>query len=78
MPTHKDFTDVLTQLTASTDLVGKAKELVMARGGIWTEPQGHLGLFEIQIDGVFGIGPTPAAAIDDWMSQARDVVTGPR
>jgi hypothetical protein len=78
MPTRQDFTDVLAQLTASTDVVDKAKELVRARGGNWTEPQGHLGLFEIQIDGVFGIGPTPTAAIDDWMSQARDVVTGPR
>lgn len=78
MPTRQDFTDVLAQLTASTDLVGKAKQIVLERDGVWAEPQGHLGLFEIQIDGVFGIGPTPAAAIDDWMSQARDVVTGPR
>ena len=78
MPTRKDLSDVLARLTASKNIVDQAKELVLARGGAWTEHQGQLGLFEIKIDGLFGIGPTPAAATDDWMSQARDVVMGPR
>ena len=78
MPTRKDLSDVLARLTASKNIVDQAKKLVLARGGAWTEHQGQLGLFEIQIDGLFGIGPTPAAATDDWMSQARDVVMGPR
>ena len=60
-----DFIDVLAQLTASTGVVDQAKELVLARGGAWPEPKGHLGLFKIQIDGLYGIGPTPVAAIDD-------------
>ena len=78
MPNRKDLSDVLARLTASKNIVDQAKKLVLARGGAWTEHQGQLGLFEIQIDGLFGIGPTPAAATDDWMSQARDVVMGPR
>jgi hypothetical protein len=78
MPTRKALSDVLARLTASNDDVDQAKELVLARGRAWTEPQTHFGLFETQIDGLFRIGPTPVAAIDDWMSQARDVVMGPR
>ena len=51
---------------------------MLTHGGTCTEDYGQLCDFIIQIDGLCGIGLTPAVAINDLISQARDVVMGLR
>ena len=78
MPTRQDLSDILSTLNSASDPVHAAKRIVVYLGGDWTDAKGHLGLFEVQIAGLSGIGPSPNSAIDDWMSQARDVMSGPQ
>ena len=78
MPTRQDLSDILSTLNSAADPVHAAKQIVVDLGGDWTDAEGHLGLFEVQIAGLSGIGPSPNSAIDDWMSQARDVMSEPQ
>ena len=78
MPTRQDLSDILSTLNSASDPVHAAKRIVVDLGGDWTDAKGHLGLFEVQIAGLAGIGPSPNSAIDDWISQARDVMSGPQ
>jgi len=63
----------LTKLQEASDPVGTMRELVLARDGHWCDSENVNGLFEVQLMGLAGIGPSVAAAIDDWLIQAKDV-----
>jgi len=65
---------VLTKLQQATDPVVLMRQLVLAHGGHWCDPEDVEGLFEVQLMGLAGIGPSVAAAVDDWMIQAKDTV----
>jgi hypothetical protein len=47
------------------------RSAVLSQGGFWPEQQPTSGLFEVQLFGVVGIGPSQAAAVDDWVVQAK-------
>ena len=65
---------VLAQIEQSKDPVATIRQLVLAHGGHWCDPENAKGLFEIQLMGLAGIGPSVAAAVDDWVLQAKDTV----
>ena len=65
---------VLTQIEQSKDPVATILQLVLAHVGHWCDPENTKGLFEIQLMGLAGIGPSVAAAVDDWLMQAKDAV----
>ena len=65
---------VLTQLQEAADPVAFMRQLVLTHGGHWCDPENTKGLFEIQLMGLAGIGPSVGAAVDDWMMQAKDAV----
>ena len=65
---------VLAQIEQSTDPVATIRQLVLAHGVHWCDPENTKGLFEIQLMGLAGIGPSVAAAVDDWLMQAKDAV----
>lgn len=67
----KNIEQVLAQLEQAADPEQAIKALVLAEGGTWVDPDGTLGIVEIQLAGLQGIGPSVAAAVDDWMQQAR-------
>ncbi|KGK99827.1 hypothetical protein [Thalassobacter sp. 16PALIMAR09] len=65
---------VLAQVQNAPDPVAAVKRLVLAHSGHWCEPENAHGLFEVQLMGLAGIGPSVAAAVDDWLLQAKDTV----
>ena len=65
---------VLAQVQNAPDPVAAVKRLVLAYDGLWCGPENAKGLFEIQLMGLAGIGPSVAAAVDDWLMQAKDTV----
>jgi len=65
---------VLAQVQNAPDPVAAVKRLVLAHGGHWCDPENTKGLFEIQLMGLVGLGPSVAAAVDDWLMQAKDTV----
>lgn len=67
-----DISQILVQLARADDPTEVIKANVLQEGGLWEEPSGHVrSLVEIQLCGLVGIGPTVAAAVDDWIMQAR-------
>ena len=65
---------ILTQIEASKDPVATVRRLVLAHGGHWCDPENAHGLYDVQLMGLAGIGPSAAAAVDDWLMQAKDTV----
>ncbi|KGK99824.1 hypothetical protein [Thalassobacter sp. 16PALIMAR09] len=65
---------ILAQIETSPDPVAAVKRLVLAYDGHWCDPENTKGLFEIQLTGLVGLGPSVAAAVDDWLMQAKDTV----
>ena len=65
---------ILTQIETSQDPVATVRRLVLAYDGHWCDPENAHGLFEVQLMGLAGIGPSVAAAVDDWLLQAKDTV----
>ena len=65
---------VLAQIEQSTDPLATVRQMVLAHGVHWCDPENATGLFEIQLMGLAGIGPSVAAAVDDWVLQAKDTV----
>ena len=72
--TMTEIAAILAQIQKSKDPVEAVKRLVLAHGGQWCDPENAKGLFEIQLMGLAGIGPSVAAAVDDWLMQAKDAV----
>jgi hypothetical protein len=66
-----DIAEVLAQLSGPDDPVVVLRSAVLSQGGFWPEQQPGSGLFEVQLFGVVGIGPSQAAAVDDWVVQAK-------
>jgi hypothetical protein len=66
-----DVAQVLSELSGSADPVAVLRTAVLSQGGFWPEQPPASGLFEVQLCGVVGIGPSQAAAVDDWVTQAK-------
>lgn len=63
--------EILADLTRTSDPVACLRDKVLADGGVWSDPERLPGIVEIQLAGLVGIGPSVAAAVDDWIVQAR-------
>lgn len=70
MSSEMILTPIVDQLRVVTDKVAMVRDLVLEHGGFWQDPENQTGLFEIQLAGLAGIGPSAAAAVEDWMAQA--------
>lgn len=68
----REIEAILTQVEQSADPTETIRQQVLAHGGHWCAPENAAGLFEIQLMGLAGIGPSVAAAVDDWLMQAKD------
>ena len=66
-----DIQRVLTEIAKVADPVNAIRRLVLAHGGTWTDADNATGLFEVQLAGLVGIGPSAATAVDDWLQQAK-------
>ncbi len=69
-----EIATVLAQVQNAPDPVAAVKRLVLAHGGHWCDPENAQGLFEVQLMGLTGIGPSVVAAVDDWLMQTKDTV----
>ena len=70
-----DIPQILGQLAQAEDPTEVIKAHVLQEGGLWLEPGEQVrSLVEIQLCGLVGIGPGVAAAVDDWIVQARHAV----
>jgi hypothetical protein len=70
MSSEMILTPIVDQLRVVTDKVAMVRDLVLEHGGFWQDPENQTGLFEIQLAGLAGIGPSAAAAVEDWLAQA--------
>ena len=63
----------LDQIAHAKDPVGLARELVLASGGPWIDAAtlDMAFLFEVNLFGVRGFGLGAAAAIDNWITNAK-------
>ena len=66
-----DIEDVLAEMAKAADPVDTIRHLVLAQGGTWTDAENATGLFDVQLAGLVGIGPSAATAVDDWLQQAK-------
>ena len=67
-----DIPQILAQIAQADDPTEVIKANVLQDGGLWVEPGDHArSLVEIQLCGLVGIWPSVAAAVDDWIVQAR-------
>jgi hypothetical protein len=65
------ITQILNQVNQAADPVETIRALVLEQGGHWYDPETSLGIVEIQLAGLVGIGPSVPSAVDDWILQAR-------
>jgi hypothetical protein len=66
-----DLPALLSEVTSASNPVEMIRDLVLQTGGFWQEAGEKTGLFEIQLAGIIGLGPSAEAAVDDWLMQAR-------
>lgn len=71
-----DMTQVLADISTAPEPVGALRLAVLSHGGFWPELETGAGLFEVQLFGVIGFGPSQAIAADDWIVQARERLLG--
>jgi hypothetical protein len=76
MSSEITLSPIVEQLRSVTDKVALVRDLVLAHGGFWQDPENQTGLFEIQLAGLAGIGPSAAAAVEDWLAQAMTFLSG--
>jgi hypothetical protein len=76
MSSEMILTPIVDQLRVVTDKVAMVRDLVLEHGGFWQDPENQTGLFEIQLAGLAGIGPSAAAAVEDWLAQAMMYLSG--
>jgi hypothetical protein len=76
MSSEMILTPIVDQLRVVTDKVAMVRDLVLEHGGFWQDPENQTGLFEIQLAGLAGIGPSAAAAVEDWLAQAMTFLSG--
>ena len=67
----------LDQIAHAKDPLGLVRELVLASGGTWIDAAtvDMAFLFEVNLQGVRGFGLSASAAIDNWIANAKAVVT---
>ena len=63
--------DILRALEGASDPVAELRSRVLQENGLWFDPQEVRGIVEIQLAGLVGVGPSVAAAVDDWVEQAK-------
>jgi len=61
---------ILARISMASEPVEALRSAVLSQGGFWPDLQTGLGIFEVQLFGVVGIGPSQSAAADDWIVQA--------
>jgi hypothetical protein len=66
-----DIAQVLSKVSAAADPVDVLRAAVLSQDGFWPAQQAGVGIYEVQLFGVVGIGPSLAAAVDDWVVQAN-------
>jgi hypothetical protein len=69
-----DIASILADVSRATQPVAVIRDLVLQQGGSWCDPSTNAGIFEVQLAGLVGIGPSQAAAVDDWIVQARQAM----
>lgn len=77
MPHANDFAQILQQLRAASDGLAVARQIVLDRGGYWADDPPASGIFEVQILGLVGIGPSAETAVEDWIAQAEIALAKP-
>ena len=63
--------DILRALEGASDPVAELRNRVLQENGLWFDPEEVRGIVEIQLAGLVGVGPSVAAAVDDWVEQAK-------
>jgi hypothetical protein len=63
--------DILRTLEGASDPVAELRSRVLQENGLWFDPEEARGIVEIQLVGLVGVGPSVAAAVDDWVEQAK-------
>jgi hypothetical protein len=66
-----DMDSILSEVAKAADPVAVIRKHVLAQGGVWADETPISGLFEIQLAGLIGIGPSAPTAAEDWIMQAR-------
>jgi len=69
-----DIAQVLSKVSAVADPVDVLRSAVLSQDGFWPAQQTGVGIYEVQLFGVVGIGPSLSAAADDWIVQAKEYV----
>lgn len=72
-----EIAQILHQLASANDRVAAARNIVLEHGGHWHDDLPPSGLFEIQLLGLMGLGPSAETAIEDWIAQAEAVLASP-
>jgi hypothetical protein len=67
---------ILAKISMASEPVEALRSAVLSQGGFWPDLQTGLGIFEVQLFGVVGIGPSQSAAADDWVVQASERLRG--
>ena len=69
-----DIESILAEVNRATEPVEAVRDMIFERGGSWFIPETSSGIFEIQLAGLVGIGPSLSAAVDDWTVQANETL----
>ena len=69
-----DIAQVLSKLSGANDPVDVLRSAVLSQDGFWPAQQTGVGIYEVQLFGVVGIGPSLSTAADDWIVQAKEYV----
>ena len=69
-----DIAQILSKISGATDPVDVLRAAVLSQDGFWPAQQTGVGIYEVQLFGVVGIGPSLSAAADDWIVQAKEYV----
>ena len=77
MPQIDDIAVILRHLTSSNDRLTSARKVVLEHGGSWPDDPPPSGIFEMQLLGLVGIGPSANTAVEDWIAQAETVLAKP-
>ena len=70
---RSDLPALLTEVTSASNPLEVIRALVLQTGGFWQDETQKPGLFEIQLAGIIGLGPSAETAVDDWLQQAQRV-----
>ncbi|MDB4111162.1 hypothetical protein N9571_01195 [Yoonia sp.] len=66
-----DIAQLLSKISGAADPVDVLRAAVLSQDGFWPAEQTGVGIYEVQLFGVVGLGPSLSAAADDWIVQAK-------